>query len=172
MGPNPYTLANPFPALPALGTFGQRYANITALPASWPGGHHVAACNSYLNVPFVNDWNTPPVRQYNFNIQYQFAPTWVLEVGYVGSSGINLTDYNHNYNPAQLASPSHPINGITANTLEKLSSACRIVGYQAVGVHGTAYDLISNYNSLQATLRKQFSHGFLLCKPPTPGASR
>ena len=108
VGPNPYTLANPFPLLPALGTFGQRYANVT--PACQVGpADTTAACNSYLNVPFVNEVeHTPLVRQYNFNIQYQFAPSWVLEVGYVGSSGINLIDYNHNYNPAQLASPSNP----------------------------------------------------------------
>ena len=34
------------------------------------------------------------------------------------------------------------------------------LGYQAVGLQGTAYDLVSNYNSLQVTARKQFSHGF------------
>ena len=160
VGPNPYTLANPFPLLPALGTFGQRYANIT--PACQVGpADTTAACNSYLNVPFVNEVeHTPLVRQYNFQIQYQFAPSWVLEVGYVGSSGINLVDYNHNYNPAQLASPSNPINGVTTNTLENVEFRVPYVGYQAVGLQGTAYDLISNYNSLQITARKQFSRGF------------
>ncbi len=162
VGPNPYSLASPFPALPALGTFGQRYANIT--PACQVGpADTTAACNSYLNVPFINEVeHTPTVRQYNFNIQYQFAPSWVLELGYVGSSGINLTDYNHNYNTAQLASPSHPVNGITDNSIENLQFRVPYVGYQAVGLQGTAYDLISNYNSFQATLRKQFSRGFLL----------
>ena len=162
VGPNPYTLANPFPLLPALGTFGQRYANVT--PACMVGpADTTAACNSYLNVPFVNEVeHTPTIRQYNFNIQYQFAPSWILELGYVGSSGINLTDYNHNYNTAQLASPSNPVNGITTNTVENVQFRVPYLGYQAVGLQGTAYDLISNYNSLQATVRKQFSHGFLM----------
>ena len=162
VGSNPYSLANPFPALPALGTFSQRYANVT--PACMVGvADTTAACSSYLNVPFINEAeHTPLVRQYNFNIQYQFAPSWVLELGYVGSSGINLTDYNHNYNTAQLASPSHPINGITTNTVENVQFRVPYLGYQPVGLQGTAYDLISNYNSLQATLRKQFSHGFLV----------
>ncbi|HTR35324.1 MAG TPA: carboxypeptidase-like regulatory domain-containing protein [Bryobacteraceae bacterium] len=162
VGSNPYTLANPFPALPALGTFSQRYANLSA--ACQVGvADTTAACNSYLNVPFVNEMeHTPTVRQYNFNVQYQFAPTWVLELGYVGSSGINLTDYNHNYNTARLASPSNPINGITTNSVENVQFRVPYLGYQAVGLQGTAYDLISNYNSLQATLRKQFSHGLTL----------
>jgi hypothetical protein len=162
VGPNPYTLANPFPVLPALGTFGQRYANIT--PACMIGpADTTAACNSYLNVPFINEVeHTPTIRQYNFNIQYQFFPSWILELGYVGSSGINLTDYNHNYNTAQLATASHPVNGLTSNSIENLEFRVPYVGYQAVGLQGTAYDLISNYNSLQATVRKQFSHGFLM----------
>ena len=162
VGANPYSLANPFPALPALGSFAQRYANIT--PACQIGpADTTAACNSYLNVPFVNEVeHTPLVRQYNFQIQYQFAQTWVLEAGYVGSSGINLTDYNHNYNTAQLASPSHPVNGLTTNSIENVQFRVPYLGYQAVGLQGTAYDLISNYNSLQLTVRKQFSHGFLM----------
>ena len=161
VGANPYTLASPFPALPALGTFSQRYASIT--PACEVGpADTTAACNSYLNVPFVETQHTPLDRQYNFGIQYQFAPRWVLEVGYVGSSAINLVDYNHNYNTAQLASPSNPINGVTTNTIENVQFRVPYLGYQAVGLQGTGYDLISNYNSLQATVRKQFSHGLVL----------
>ncbi len=162
VGSNPYTLANPFPALPALGTFGQRYANIT--PACQVGpADTTAACNSYLNVPFINEVeHTPLARQYNLELQYQFAPTWVLELGYVGSNAINLVDYNHNYNTAKLASPTNPINGLTTNSVENVQFRVPYVGYQAVGLQGTAYDLISNYNSLQVTVRKQFSHGFMM----------
>jgi hypothetical protein len=35
-------------------------------------------------------------------------------------------------------------------------------GYQPVGLQGTSFDGRSNYNSLQVTLRKNFSHGFLM----------
>ena len=161
VGANPYTLASPFPALPALGTFSQRYASVT--PACQVGpADTTAACNSYLNVPFVETQHTPLGRQYNFQIQYQFAPNWILELGYVGASAINLVDYNHNYNTARLASPTNPVNGITTNTVENVQFRVPYIGYQAVGLQGTGYDLISNYNSLQATVRKQFSHGFTL----------
>ena len=167
VGANPYTLASPFPALPALNTFGQRYTSLAPAcqvnTANGTPADTTAACNSYLNVPFDNSVeHTPLARQYNFQIQYNFAPSWVLEVGYVGESAINLVDSNHNYNPAGIASPSNPINGITTNTLANVQDRVPYLGYQAVGLQGTAYDLVSNYNSLQITARKAFSHGFMM----------
>ena len=84
----PYGLASPFPSTP-LG-FTPRWFN----PAT--------GANSALNSPFYAAVHTPLTRQYNLNLQYQLAPSWVLEVGFVGSSGINQTDYNHDYNVAQL----------------------------------------------------------------------
>ena len=102
-------------------------------------------------------------RQYNLNVQYQFQPNWVLEVGFVGSSGINQVDYNHDgYNVAQLASPSNPINGITTNTLANAVYRVPYLGYAPLQLQGTGYDLIYNYNSLQVTLRKRFSHGLTM----------
>ena len=156
---NPYTLANPFPDTPVVGEFAQRWIKPNC--DTLPGG--CARNSSYLNVPFIDEvMHTPTVRQYNMTFQYNFSPSWVLEAGYVGSSGINLTDYNHNYNTAQLASPQHPINGQTANTTANVLERVPYLGYQAIGLQGTAYDLIETYNSFQVTLRKQFSHGFLM----------
>ena len=147
-GALPYSLANPFPSTP-LG-FSPRYFN----PAT--------GANSSLNTPFYETIHTPLTRQYNLGFQYEFLPQWVLEVGYVGSSGINQANYNHNYNLAQLASPSDPINGVTTNT--QLNAVYRVpyLGYQPAGVQGTEYDATYHYNSLQATVRKQFSHGLLM----------
>jgi len=147
--PNSQSLANPFPSTPL--AFQPRWANLAT------GG------SSALNVPFVSELqHTPLVRQYNFNIQYQFLPSWTLEAGYVGSSGINLEDFSHNYNTAQLATPSNPINGQTTSTLENINLRVPYLGFAPTGLLGTGYDLISNYNSLQVTLRKRFSRGFTM----------
>jgi Carboxypeptidase regulatory-like domain len=148
---NTQTLANPFPATPVLGTFSSRWANFET------------GQTSNLNVPLLAEVvHNPLIRQYNLGVQYQFAPSWVLEVGYVGSSGINLMTQYHNHNTARLASPEHPINGITTNTVLNVPFRVPYLGYQAVGVRGTDFDGASSYNSLQATLRKQFSRGFLV----------
>ncbi len=106
----PFTIQNPFPDLP-LGQFVQRWANPATLTSS------------NLSVPFIAQVShIPLVRQYNLNFQYEFAPNWVLEAGYVGSSGINLLDYNHNVNTAGLASASNPINGFTTTTTANVPS--------------------------------------------------
>ena len=146
----PFTIQNPFPNLP-LGQFVQRWANPATLTSS------------NLSVPFINEVShVPLVRQYNVNFQYEFAPSWVLEAGYVGSSGINLLDYNHNVNTANLASASNPVNGFTTTTVANVAFRVPYVGYAPAGLQVTAYDGRSNYNSLQLTVRKQLSHGLTL----------
>jgi hypothetical protein len=104
---------------------------------------------------------TPLIRQYNFGFQYEFLLRIVLELSYVGSSGINLVDNQHNINPAQLASPSNPINGQTTNTLANVVYRVPFLGYNGIGsaLQVTEYNGAARYNSLQATMRKQFSHG-------------
>ncbi len=157
-----YTIAQPFNTNIPLGTFAQRYSNPTAACLSNPTPI-LSSCTSNLNVPFMDQViHTPLVRQYNLNLQYEFAPRWVLEAGYVGSSGINLVDYNHNYNTAGIASASNPVNGITTTTTGNVLFRVPYMGYQPIGLQGTAFDGSSRYNSLQATVRKQLSHGVSL----------
>jgi len=157
---NNQTLANPFPALPVLGTFSSRYANFSPACLANPNAT-LSVCNSNLNIPFLTEvLHTPLIRQYNLGVQYQFAQQWVLELGYVGSSSINLMEQYHNNNTARLASAANPINGITTNTTANVLYRVPYLGYQAVGVRGTAFDAYANYNSMQATVRKQFSRGF------------
>jgi hypothetical protein len=158
--PNNQTLANPFPSTPTLGTFSSRYISFSPACLAYDLG---PGCNSNLNVPFLDEvLHTPVVRQYNLGFQYEFASHWVLEAGYVGSSGINLLDEYHNNNTPLLASPSNPINGVTTNTVENILYRVPYLGYQSVGVRGTGFDGSNNYNSLQLTVRKQLSHGLTM----------
>ncbi|MDE3110548.1 MAG: hypothetical protein KGL02_11480, partial [Acidobacteriota bacterium] len=45
---------------------------------------------------------TPKVQEYNLDLQYEFAHGWVADLGYVGSHGIHLYDWNRNPNLAYL----------------------------------------------------------------------
>jgi hypothetical protein len=148
---NPNSLANPYPATPPAGIFASRWANLQT------------GAYSALNTPSLDESvHTPLVRQFNLTFQYELAPTWVLEAGYVGASGINLVDTYHDANAAQLASPSAPINGQTQNLASNVQLRVPYLGYQPTGYQITAFDGIYDYNSLQVTLRKRFSHGLTM----------
>jgi hypothetical protein len=58
-------------------------------------------------------------------------------------------DFNHNYNTALIATPNNPVNGLTTNTLNNV-------------LFRVPYDGVSNYNSVQVTVRKSLSHGLTL----------
>ena len=146
----PYTLQNPFPVYTP-GTFPQRYYN--------PATGASSALTAEGVTPIIH---TPLVREYNLNLQYEFAPRWVLEAAYVGSSGINLTDNGHNLNTAAIASASNPVNGVTTTTAANAAARVPYLGYSPTGMQITEFDGSANYNSLQVTVRKQMTHGLSL----------
>ena len=117
--------------------------------------------------------------EWNLNTQYEFLPSWVLEVGYVGSHGIHQvtpgavsgpTPTEHRlptpYNVAQLVGVGAPCVscGITASLDSRCqgnttANAILRVPYLGVAATATTNQTNSNYkyNGLQVTLRKQFS---------------
>jgi hypothetical protein len=171
------TLAAPYPALnlvplasnPVIG-FSPRFAD----PSTANSPFQV---NSGLSAPlsYTNGVHIPLVREYSLGIQYQFAPSWVLDLGYVGSSGINLNNYNHNRNTATLFSPCTPVGSHCAsdpyglcqlvggspvcNTTGNVQFRVPYLGYEAAGLNASDANGYSSYNSLQVTVRHQFSHG-------------
>ncbi len=142
---------------------------VQGLSLGWePRWENIAAgTGSNLNIISQNPiWLVPVTYLWNANIQYEFAPTWVLELGYVGSRGIHqLSDTTlisvgeRQYNEPILATPSNPVNGITDNTTANAALRVPYLGFAVSGlaVDQAAYD--TKFNSLQATVRKQFSHG-------------
>jgi hypothetical protein len=127
-------------------------------------------------------WTVPVTYEWNMNTQWEFLPTWVLEVGYVGSHGIHQitpgaisgpnadgTAVANPYNIAQLVgvgalctscanSAIAPILAAQGNTP---SNAILRVPYLGVSATATRRETDSNYkyNSLQVTLRKRLSKG-------------
>jgi hypothetical protein len=108
------------------------------------------------------------VYEWNLFTQYEFAPDWTLEVGYVGSRGVHQYG-SREINEAQLVGNPLGTNALTApaiaaglvttNTTANASLRVPYLGYAPLGlqVSGTSAD--TKYNSLQATLRKRLSHG-------------
>jgi hypothetical protein len=155
---NTQTLQTPFRDV-SPGVWQSRWSNLTCLP----DGTGCTGTTSNISVQFLGPKvATPLMRQYNLTLGYEFARNWVLEAGYVGSSGINLINEYHNKNTARLATAANPINGQTANTLANRGLRVPYIGYQTEGLKGTEFNASSNYNSLQITLRKRFSYGLAL----------
>ncbi|MGO9590114.1 MAG: carboxypeptidase regulatory-like domain-containing protein [Candidatus Acidiferrales bacterium] len=130
--------------------------------------------NSGLNTPLLpRAIHTPLVQEFTLGFQYEVAPQWVLELDYAGSRGINLTDYNHNQNGAQIITPATDIYGLCqpagtdgsttglpiCNTANNASFRVPVLGYEPIGLQQSDFNGSSNYNSLQATIRHQFGHG-------------
>jgi Carboxypeptidase regulatory-like domain len=158
---NAASLANPF-ILPAAipgppGTFGftPRWINL-----STGANSNLAPGTEATNI------TTPLTYEWNLNTQYEFIRTWVLELGYVGSHGIH--QYNSGsqgasvpWNWALLASPTNPINGQTTNTVQNVPDRVPYLGISPAVAQLTT-NLSYVYNALQATVRKQMSHGLQL----------
>jgi len=62
------------------------------------GGNASGLLNSGDNASM----RTPKVQQYNLDVQYEFAHGWVADIGYVGTHGIHLYDWNRDPNLAYL----------------------------------------------------------------------
>ncbi len=114
----------------------------------------------------------PSTYQWNINTQYEFLPSWLLEVAYVGAHGIHqgaespsaqqgqIATFIGN-NAAPLVGPgctSCATYGVTTNTVANVVLRVPQVGVSAQNaVLGS--DENYKFNGLEITLRKQMSHG-------------
>jgi hypothetical protein len=126
----------------------------------------------FLRTPtsLINGYGTEPTltipltHSYNLNLQYSITPSIVLEVGYVGTRAQHVQTAQSLNMPA-LASPSNPVNCglasgcVTTNTTSNALLRVPIIGITPGGVLDIGNFGDASYNSLQAVLRKSFSHG-------------
>jgi hypothetical protein len=145
------SLENPFANLPPNSSFPNFAGNML------PGPPFTG--NSFLRTPFITDpdFKESTVQQYDFDLQYQHK-SYVLSIGYAGAKGTHLGVGRSNNQPL-LAGPSAPVNGITTNSAANAAERVPFVGLSPL-----LYRLESSgdsiYNSFQATLKKDMSHGF------------
>ncbi len=141
------SLAAPFQTIP-LGTFPSRWVNFANNTGS-------DLAQSFM----IENLVTPLVYSWNLNTQYQLTPTMVLELGYVGSHGIHQPNTLHILNEAVLATTSNPVNGVTVNTNANARLRVPFLGFSPTGLQAADNQGDFKFNSFQATLRKQLSHG-------------
>ncbi len=119
--------------------------------------------NSQLNMtPIDPHISTPLVYQYNLSFQYEFAPTWILELGYVGMTGVHQLYVGRPENEAQLVPAGGAINGQTVNTVQNVPYRVPLLGIVPNGFSVTGTEGNYKSNDVQATVRKQFSRGLTM----------
>jgi hypothetical protein len=143
-------LVNPFPNLPPNSSFPNFLGNML------PGPPFTGS--SFLRTPFITDpdFKESTVQHYDFDLQYQHK-SYVLSIGYAGAKGTHLGVGRDNNQPL-LASPSDPVNGLTTNSAANAAERVPFVGLTPL-LYRLESSGNSSYNSLQATLKKDLSHG-------------
>jgi hypothetical protein len=110
--------------------------------------------------------DVPYSQQWSFDIQHQFVKDVVLDVAYVGTKGTHLLGYvdiNEAPPGAALAAGLHTANGNTIFTSTddpRINAIRPYLGFNAINTIESAFD--SNYNSLQAMVRKTVRGGGIL----------
>ena len=141
------TLQQPYsPALPPDSSYP------VFLPRIPGGALSLAAISPRLSSPYT--------EEYNLNLQYQLTQDTLWELGYVGSKSTHLAGCVQ-FNQALLASLQNPVNGETANTLENVVQRQPFAGI-AQGSYICQTTFGADYNSLQTSLTKRYSHGISL----------
>ena len=126
----------------------------------------VFGVDQHLKTPYVMNWN--------FNVQQALSPTTLLQVAYVANHGVKLysgTDINQ-------VNPLYDDGGEQIG--RPLTTNCPSNGTFGQGFGGPCFPYIgfldflsnhsnSNYNSLQVTLTKRYSHGLYLLAGYTYG---
>jgi len=106
--------------------------------------------NRDLRLPYAQDWN--------LNVQRSFGESWLWEIGYVGTTGVKLPRFIEG-NPAKYYPGQSTVDNVNQR---RLYSGCTLASptnciYGSVGEIASIAN--SNYNALQTSLRKRFSHG-------------
>jgi len=111
----------------------------------------------------------PNTQQWNLTLQHEFAKTWVLEVGYVGTRGVHLRETRDAIQSVDAT--KHPITvtdttghsyTITTDTFDNAIARTPTPGLNGYsGYQIFANDAYSTYHALQATFSRRWGQSYL-----------
>ncbi|HLK64282.1 MAG TPA: hypothetical protein VKU19_12630 [Bryobacteraceae bacterium] len=144
------SLQQPLPALPPASTFPN------FIGAMLPGLPYTGTSTPLLGSFITSDFKEETIQHYGVDIEGQYK-SYLFSIAYAGATGTHLAVIRSNNQPA-LASPSHPVNGLTTNSA---TNAAERVPFLGIGppVFELRSDATSDYNSFQATINKRLAHG-------------
>jgi hypothetical protein len=145
------SLQNPFPNLPPASSFPNFVGNML------PGPPFTG--NRFLRTATITDpdFKESTLQHFDLDLQYQHK-SYVFSIAYAGAKGTHLALGMGNNQPL-LAGPSNPVNGLTTNAVANATERVPFVGLSPLEFRlETSGNSI--YNSVQATLKKDMTHGF------------
>ncbi len=147
-------------------SFANPFYNPNPFGPAFPQPMTLLVASKNLRLPYAQDWN--------LNIQRSLGADWLLQIGYVGTTGVKLPRFIEG-NPAvyipgvDTTSPgcsvANPCSISTANNANqrRLYSGCTLADPPSSCVYSSVGEIASiansNYNALETSLRKRFSHG-------------
>ncbi len=117
------------------------------------------------------DFSTPYGQQWNLQVQYELHRDWLVEAGYVGTTGVKLLN-RRQINPA-IPGPGATTGNTNVRRVLNINNPQDAAFGGAVfgGITDQLTDSNSSYHSLQVGLTKRFSHGFEMSHAYTWGHS-
>lgn len=106
------------------------------------------------------NFRTPYGQMFNLSTQWQVHKDWLLDVGYVGSTGVKLLNRKE-LNPA-IPGPGATVGNTNQRRILNQNNPQNAAYGGAVygSITNQLTDANSNYNSLQVSVTKRFSRGF------------
>jgi hypothetical protein len=140
----------------------------TPVYANQAGCNGVGAATIFvLEVP--RHFKVPNTQQWNLTIQRSLGKQWVLEAGYVGTHAVHLRDtrdaiesLDATVTPVKVTDVNGHQYTITTDTLSNAIARTPTPGLNGYGGYQIfANDAYSHYHSLQTTLSRRWSQGYL-----------
>jgi hypothetical protein len=138
-------------------SFANPYTSSAPFAQAFPEPMTLLVVSRNLHLPYAQDWN--------LNVQRSLGEDWLLQAGYVGTTGVRLPRFIEG-DPAVYI-PGFDGSGNPRSTennvnQRRLYSGCTLAqpnncAYGSVGEIASVAN--SSYNALEASLRKRFSHG-------------
>ena len=142
-------------------TFQSPFAQPFPTPQSFPMFPAYSPSTSTTIYGVAPGFRPTMVQQYSLNVQTELHKGWLLEVGYVGTRGMHLVR-QRSLNQALSASASHPIRGMTTDTVANIPLRVPILGVPPDSLVLMESEGSSWYNGLEVSLTKRLSHGLQL----------
>ncbi|HEY1679996.1 MAG TPA: TonB-dependent receptor [Candidatus Sulfotelmatobacter sp.] len=115
------------------------------------------ADTEFTMAAFAQNWRPPTTYHFSLGLQSRIPGGAILDVTYSGARDLHLI-VGISANQASLASPSHPIRGVTTNTVANINSRKPYLGWEPNTMYQWRTGNEAWYNAMQASLSQQFRH--------------